>query len=186
MRLQAGTNAPDFAGETLKGGQLSLESLQGQNVFLKFYRYASCLVCNLHVMEYENRRADITKAGVTIVMVFHSPRSLLEKNLKTDVSFDVIADPEKQIFRMYNVGASWKGMFLPGMLGDYVKAIRHGFFSKKLFGNEGGDKGHPADFLIDGEGIIRYAHYGEHYSDSLSVDDSIRLAQELENGNGVA
>jgi hypothetical protein len=54
-----------------------------------------------------------------------------------------------------------------------------GFFSKP-FGHHGGIKGHPADFLIDGEGVIKHAHYGESYADSLGVAEVVSLARDLE------
>ncbi len=179
MSLQAGMKAPDFSGETLAGHQISLDTLRGKNVFLKFHRYSSCPVCNLHMGQYVKSSEDLTKAGITTVAVFHSPRSSLEKSLKAEVPFEVIADPDKQIFRLYEVEESWKGMFALKLWADYARAIAKGFLSKP-FGNEGGDKGHPADFLIDGEGVIRYAHYGKHYADSLTVSDSLRIVQELD------
>jgi hypothetical protein len=38
-----------------------------------------------------------------------------------------------------------------------------------MFTSEGGITGNPADFIIDGEGRIAFAHYGRHYADSLDV-----------------
>ena len=185
MRLQAGNKAPDFSEETLKGDRITLEALRGKTVLLKFFRYASCPICNLLVREYQDQADVLTQAGITTILVFHSPRSALEKKLKTDVSFEVITDPDKHLYRQFGVEASWKGFLYGKMWVDYTRAIVRGFLSSlKFFFNEGGDVGIPADFLIDGEGVIRHAHYGNHYSDTLTVSDSLRLAQELNLATG--
>lgn len=179
MRLNAGMQAPKFTAETQNGGSISLDSLQGKNVFLKFFRYASCPICNVLVAEYNTNDEALTKAGVTTLMIFHSPKENLENKLKPKNSYTVIADPEKRLFELYQVEKSWIGIVAPGIMPDYTKAIFKGFFSPKLFGNEGGDTGMPADFLIDGSGTIRYAHYGKHAADSISLGDSVKLIHDL-------
>ena len=52
MRLKVADQAPKFTGETHTGDSISLDSFQGKNVFLKFFRYASCTICNLNIHEY--------------------------------------------------------------------------------------------------------------------------------------
>ncbi len=41
---------------------------------------------------------------------------------------------------------------------------------------KGGRSGLPADFLVDGEGVVLAAHYGTHADDSWSVDDVLDRA----------
>lgn len=179
MRLEAGTQAPTFTGETQKGEPISLESYRGKNVYLKFFRYAGCPNCNLRVHEYYETGKELSDAGITTLMVFHSPKEILDKNLKAENSFTVIADPEKKLFNLYQVEKSWVRIAIPAMYVDYTKAIFKGFFSPKLFGNEGGDVGLPADFFIDGTGKLRHVHYGKHAGDSLRVHDSVKIFREL-------
>jgi peroxiredoxin len=178
MRLTENTPAPPFTGELVGGGSLSLSDLRGQAVLLKFYRFASCPVCNLHVREVARRHAEIAEAGLTTVALFHSPLSNVERKQSSDLPFRVIADPEKRIFRAYGIEESLGGMFAGKVARDYARAMGAGHFSRP-FGHHGGIKGHPADFIIDGEGTIKYAHYGESYADSLGVDEVLSLAQEL-------
>jgi hypothetical protein len=68
-------------------------------------------------------------------------------------------------------------MFTGRVAGDYVRAMRAGFFSQP-FGHEGGITGHPADFLVDGNGIVRFARYGSDYADTMTVDEALRVARE--------
>lgn len=179
MRLKTDEQAPKFIGETQTGDPISLDDFQGKTVFLKFFRYAGCPICNLSVQEYNQHSQELTQAGVTTLMVFHSSKELLNKNLKPNNSYTIIADPEKRIFDLYHVEKSWIGVVAPGIIPDYAKAIAKGFFSPKLFGNEGGDNGLPADFLIDGTGTIKVAHYGKHAADSLSAKDCLKIVQDL-------
>ncbi len=178
MKLEAGKTAPEFVGETLDGGRLSLEGLRGKTVLLKFYRFASCPICNLHVRDYVGKADELEQAGITTVMVYHSPRNLMETKIKTEVPFEMVTDRRKAIFGLYGVDFTWRGMFTLRVWRKYARAMLHGFITRP-FGHEGSMKGHPADFLIDATGIVRYAHYGVDYADSLTADDAIAAAAEL-------
>ena len=178
MRLTSNTPAPAFTGEVIGGGSLSLSDLRGRPVLLKFYRFAECPVCNLHVRTLVRRHDEVAAAGLTTVVLFHSPLSRVERKQGFDLPFPVIADPEKQIFGAYGVEESLGGMLDGQVARDYARAMGAGFFSKPL-GHHGGIKGHPADFVIDRQGVLKHAHYGESYADSLGVDEVLSLAREL-------
>src|SRR5579863_7819738 len=178
MRLIPNNPAPEFTGELLGGGRLSLSSLRGRPVLLKFYRFVECPICNLHMRELVLRHDEVAAAGLTTVVLFHSPLSRAERKQGYDLPFQAIGDPKKRIFHSYGVEQSLGGMFARKVARDYARAMRAGFYSKP-FGYHGGIKGHPADFIIDGDGIVKYGHYGQSYADSLGVDAVIALAGEL-------
>ena len=178
MRLTPNTPAPAFTGELLGGGRLSLAGLRGRPVLLKFYRFVECPICNLHMRELVLRHDEVAAAGLTTVVLFHSPLSRAERKQGFDLPFQAIADPQKRIFRAYGVEESLGGMLSGRVARDYIRAMRAGIFSKPL-GHDGGIKGHPADFVIDGDGAIRHVHYGENYADSLGVDVLVSLASQL-------
>lgn len=183
MRLQEGQAAPAIRGETTRGMRIAPEAFRGKTVLLKFYRFAHCPICNLHIREYVRRAAELRSLGITVVTVFHSPSRKLQKSLrKLDVPFDVIADPAKSLFRQYGVESSLRGMFSLRVWREYARAAGAGFFSRPL-GHEGGVRGHPADFLIDEAGVVRIAHYGQDYADTLEVDSVIEAAVSMGLGN---
>ena len=170
MRLQVGERAPQIVGEMTSGGQLTSAALVGKTVLLKFYRFADCPICNLHIREYVRRVGELNEAGVTVVCVFHSPASKLNETLRTlDIPFVVVADPDKALFDAFGVERSMRGMFYAPVWRQYAKAMRAGFFSRPV-GHEGGVQTHPADFIIGPNGTVQLAHYGSDYADSLSVD----------------
>lgn len=176
MRITQGQQAPAYAGVTATGAVLSSSSLQGRTVLLKFYRFAYCPICHLHVRELARRADELTEAGIEVVAVFHSPSRKVRKALRElELPFPVIADPDKRLFEAYGVEQSMRGMVSTGVMKDYARATLAGFLSRPV-GHEGGIRTHPADFLIDPTGAVRMAHYGVDYADSLGVDDVLAAA----------
>jgi peroxiredoxin len=174
MRLEQGSKAPDFQAQSLRGETVSLEGLRGQQVLLKFYRFAACPLCSLHLRGFVKRADDLREAGIVPIIFFHSSKEKMEE--QASLPMDLIPDPDKKIFRKYGVETSLGGLFSPAVLRDSVRATMAGFFSKP-WAAEGGITGQPADFLVDGDGIIRHAHYGRHYSDSLTADQVLEIAK---------
>ena len=179
MRLGEGDRAPDIQGETISGEIVRPETVRGKPVLLKFYRFAGCPICNLHIREYIRREDELVAAGITVIAVWHSSSRKLARSFRhLDLPFAVLADPLKRLFRAYRVEESWRGMVALPMWRAYIKAMRAGFLTRPFF-HEGGVTGNPADFLIDARGVVRHAHYGLHYADSLPVDRVLELTTEL-------
>lgn len=168
MRLQPGTLAPSFGATALGGANVSLDALRGRTVLLKFYRFATCPICNLHMHRFIQEHPQLEAAEVKTVVFFHSPESKLAATNESMTPFDLVPDPDKRVFRRYGVETGWLGMFSPAVMRDYITAMRAGF-EPGFFTSEGGINGYPADFLIDSDGRIRLARYGKHYADSLTV-----------------
>jgi peroxiredoxin len=168
MRLTLGSPAPDFSAESIGGRCVSLEQLRGRPVLLKFYRFATCPVCNLHMHRFILEHRMVSDAGLTTVVFYHSPADKLAEAQDYATPFDLIPDPEKTIFRAYGVERGLRGLVSPAVMRDYMKALAAGF-SPGLLTSDGGITGNPADFLIDASGQVVYAHYGKHYADSLEA-----------------
>ena len=170
MRLVAGTDAPKCTFSTLRGTEESLASLRGAPVWVSFSRFASCPLCNYEIHrvcgEWENRFEGI---AFRHLRVMQSPMEKLEEFVATkDPPFDLVADPEMHAYRAFAVERSLLRMFTPGSIKVGLDASRAGF---KPHGTvEGPVTRVPADFLIDGEGVIRTAHYGSHIADHVQLD----------------
>jgi peroxiredoxin len=162
--------APEFSGETVRGERLTLTDLRGGDVLLKFYRFAECPICNLHLREFVRRHEEIEATRLTVVVLFHSPLARVERKQGLELPFHLVADPSKDIFTAYGVEQSLRGMLSGRVARDYGRAMAAGYVSKP-FGYDGGILGLPADVLVDGEGIIRDLHYGQNYADSWGVDE---------------
>jgi thioredoxin-dependent peroxiredoxin len=182
MRLKIGSTAPVFTAQALGGRKVDLAALRGRTVLLKFYRFATCPVCNLHMHRFIKDYDALQALGLTTVVLYHSPADKLEAaNAKFDLPpFDLVADPDKHVFRAYGVENGLAGMFSPTVMRDYYQALKAGF-PPGMLTSEGGITGNPADFIIDGEGRIAFAHYGRHYADSLDA----RQVSEIRRGLAV-
>jgi peroxiredoxin Q/BCP len=168
MRLTIGSQAPNFSVQALGGRQIDLAAFRGRPVLLKFYRFATCPVCNLHMHRFIKEYDKVQALGITAVVVYHSPAEKLQAANIDLPPFPLVPDPEKRIFKACGVERGWAGMFSPAVMRDYIRAMRAGF-PPGMLTNDGGITGNPADFLIDGDGCIVYAHYGRHYADSLDA-----------------
>ena len=69
-------------------------------------------------------------------------------------------------------------MFSLSVWGTYVRAMAAGFAPGMLTA-DGGMDGLPADFIIDGDGRIAYAHYGRSYVDALDVPRVLEICRGL-------
>ena len=74
MRLTLGSPAPDFSAESIGGRGVSLEQLRGRPLLLKFYRFATCPVCNVHMHRFIMEHRMVSDAGLTTIVFYHSPR----------------------------------------------------------------------------------------------------------------
>src|SRR5262245_65511335 len=98
MRLAIGSNAPAFTAQALGGRQVDLATLRGRTVLIKFYRFATCPVCNLHLHRFIKEYGTLEALGLTTVVLFHSPAAKLQTNRDLP-PFHLVPDPDKRIDR---------------------------------------------------------------------------------------
>lgn len=168
MHLTQGQTAPDFSRHDLYDMPLGLQQLKGKKVLLSFYRYASCPFCNLRFNALTQKQAQWQAKGLVTLAVFQSPKaSILEYAGKEPSPIQIIANPERDLYRLYGVEGSWKG-FLTGalQLGTFAKALKQGHLPGKI---EGDMNMVPADFVLDENGQILLAYYGKDISDHLDI-----------------
>jgi peroxiredoxin len=179
MRLAIGSVAPAFSAETIGGRRVSLEQLRGRPLLLKFYRFATCPVCNLHMHQFIQEHDQVAAAGLTTVVFYHSPADKLAGAQREAAPFDLVPDPKKRTFRDYGVETGLRGFVSPAVMRDYARAMLAGY-PPGLFTSDGGMIGNPADFIVDASGRIAMARYGKHYADSLDAQDVVRVWRAIE------
>lgn len=179
MRLVIGSTAPVFEADALGGRRVALGALRGRTVLLKFYRFATCPVCNLHLHQFIRDYRLVEALGLTTVVLFHSPAAKLEASRREACPFDLVPDPDKTIFRAFGVERGLAGMFSPAVMRDYMRALAAGF-PPGMLTSDGGVLGNPADFIVDASGRIVFAHYGKHYGDSLTAAEVADVRRGLD------
>jgi peroxiredoxin len=157
--LRIGTNAPDFTGETYRGNKVRLSDFYRNGpVVLIFYRGAWCPYCNLHLKAFQDRFADFTALGVTLLAVSVDKPEYSTKTVQDDaLGFEVISDPGADILEKYNVIYRVPAELAEKYLNEYkIDLEKHS-----------GRKDHiiaiPATYVIDKTGKIVFAYANEDY-----------------------
>lgn len=168
MRLKSGDRAPDFASNDIFGKRFELSALRGKHVLLAFHRFSSCPFCNFRVHQLRTRFRNYSSQGLNVVTVFESSEANLREGVaKQDVPFPIISNPDLSLYRTYGVENSRLGV-----LKTMIHAASTAKEAKKLglvqpIEKEGDITRMPADFLIDPQGRIQTAYYGNHMSDHV-------------------
>ena len=179
-RLSAGDRVPPRRIANLGGASLPLPDPE-RVVHLQFRRFAGCPVCDLHLRSFVARHPTLVAAAVREVVVFHSPEPELRK-YQADLPFDVIADPDKTLYREFGVEAGPRALLDPRAWGPIAIAVASSIAGVLQRGRPlpptdpaGGRLGLPADFLIASDGRLLACRYGAHAYDQWSVDDVLDL-----------
>lgn len=185
MRLEPGSPAPRFIGQSIAGRRVSLDQLRGRPLLLKFYRFATCPVCNLHMHRFIQEYDAVAAAGLTTIVFYHSPADKLAETQREAAPFDLVPDPKKRIFEAYGVEHGLRGLLSPTVMRDYLNALAAGY-PPGLLTSDGGITVNPADFIVDESGRVAMARYGKHYADSLDATDVVSAWRALRRTRPVA
>lgn|SRR5690606_2000686 len=164
MQLSRGQSAPGFVASTWDGDSVELAKLRGGRVWLAFFRYAACPLCNLRVHHMIQRADQYAASGLQLVSVFQSPANKMREYVgKQAPPFPLISDPAEELYGLYGLSKSLFGMAAPGNVKKALDAARAGFAPGVP---DGTLTRLPADFLIDEAGTLQDVFYareiGEH------------------------
>ena len=128
-----GSPPPDFTLASTAGGKVTLSELRGRNVLLACFPLAFTSTCTAEMCAFSDDYDAFAGADVVILPIsVDSTASLKEYKAKYDLKTDFLSDFRRDASRAY------------GVLDD------ERYYSKRSY------------FLIDREGIVRWAHVEEH------------------------
>lgn len=162
-KLIKSDHAPDFSLREAGGKTVSLADFRGKPLVLIFNRYVGCPVCQMSTIELTRAAPEFDRAGAALAIVFQSsPERLAAFAARHGQGIALLADPEGRSYAAYGVQASLAGYLAPANLPVLFRAIRQGYRHGAF---EGRETQQPAAFVIDGDGVIRHAHYGRNIAD---------------------
>jgi peroxiredoxin len=124
-----GSPAPDFTLPSTGGGTTKLSSLRGRNVLLAFFPLAFTSTCTQELCDMRDDWDQFASADTVVVPIsVDSTPTLGEFRKQLGVQADMLSDFKRDVSRQY------------GILHE------ERFFSQRAY------------FLIDREGIVRWAH----------------------------
>lgn len=179
-KLSAGDKMPNFTFATAYEQNKKIQDvLNKENTFFVVHRYIGCTFCRYDVHLLQSRYAEFVQKDAQVFVVMQStPESVREdlKNIK--LPFDIICDTDMVIYKTLEVApAKDMGELAPSEIMEAVqakavKAAADGFTHGKY---EGVEEQLPAMFLVDRQGIVKFAHYGKNIMDLPSIDEMLAL-----------
>ena len=164
-QLKTGQIAPGFAAKSYKGEDVTLDGYRGEKLWLAFFRYASCPLCNNRIHEIIQRFTEFERAGIRIAAVFQSPPERIAEYVGTqNPPFPLVSDPELELYGKYKIAENKWGMWYPRVITTFFKAKKNGFGPGP---QDGPIATIPGDFLIDPEGLLWDVYYGKAISDHI-------------------
>jgi peroxiredoxin len=147
-----GKTAPDFTLQST-GGPVTLSSLRGQIVLLAFFPLAFTGTCTAELCEMrDDYDAFMARGTVVLPVSVDSTPTLKEYKAKHEMKVDLLSDFKRDVSRLYGV------------------LLEDKFYAKRAY------------FLIDREGVLRWAHVEEETShrrpdaELLAAIDSVNLS----------
>jgi peroxiredoxin len=174
-RLRAGDTFVARELATLAGGTVRIPDPR-KLVHLQMRRYAGCPICSVHLRSFVRRKDDLDRAGVREVAVFYSSAEALRR-VHTELPFDVVPDPTRQLYDALGVTTSPRALFDPCGLRAVVRGALSRASAAPSAGVADGPFGLPADFLVAPQGRIIAAKYGTHADDQWSIDELLALVK---------
>lgn len=174
MRLKAPCQAVDFHTTDIYGQPFKLSDHLGKRIMLSFFRDAACPFCNFRVYELTQKYKDWKDQGLEVIAVFSDTQQKVAEHVaKRPRPFNLLADPDLEIYNQYGVEHSVSALF---------KAIFFRFptlIKGILTGGRPSNNPHvklvPADFLINEAGIVEEIWYGENTSDHIPLENVKRF-----------
>ncbi|PJZ58751.1 redoxin domain-containing protein [Leptospira barantonii] len=172
MKLKAGDTAKEFTVKDHLGKTIGFADLKGKHTLLAFFRNAECALCNLRVHQLLNAYPALQKQGLQVLAVFESTKESIEKSVgNRELPFSLIPDPNNDLYRLYDVGFSWFGVFKTILTSkkEIQEAENLGFEMKKVPGMKMDRM--PAEFLIGPDLKVEIAKFSTKVTDHIPLED---------------
>ncbi len=117
--------------------------------------------------------------GVRALLVSFGQEWLARRWMQeTNAPFPLLMDPERSVYRAYGLERSFAKSWHPRMLLHYLGLLLKG---RKLRPIQGDPIQLGGDFIVDSQGIVRYAHPSEDPADRPSFQQILEALKSIEN-----
>ncbi len=173
--LKAGDALPPFELPDQNGSiKSSSEALKKGPLVITFYRGFWCPYCNIDLANLNQYVPRFNEQGATMFTISPEKSEYSRKIIAMQrLSFDILWDEGNQLAEQFNLKFS---------LPEDLKALYRDKFSINLKMYHGDDEWAlpmPARFLIDQDGMIRYAESSADYTRRPDPDDLLKVLENL-------
>mmetsp|Transcript_25835 Transcript_25835/g.46809 ORF Transcript_25835/g.46809 Transcript_25835/m.46809 type:complete len:251 (+) Transcript_25835:121-873(+) len=158
--LKIGDKVPDFELCDIDGKKFKLSSFRGRQVFLSFFRYAACPVCQYSLDRMKQQSEMLTRLGIVTITIVNSNPEYIGRLIspKLDNYSIILSDKKGSVYSTFDLGKTSSptlGLGLKNMktLKPFMKATAMDMMMDAGF-NTAILKQLPADFMISEDGVI--------------------------------
>ena len=170
---QVGDLAPNFTLKNGLGNDVSLkDQLRNGPVILTWYRGGWCPYCNLALRYLQGSLSEFEALGANMIALTPElPDNSLSTVEKNHLDFEVLTDIDSEVAREY--GLVFK--LIPEVADIYQEAFDLAGYN----GNDHAELPLAATYLIDQEGVIRWAFLDADYRNRAEPSDIIQALKLL-------
>lgn len=173
--LKVGDRVPNFELPNQDGVLVNVKDLYAKGpVVITFYRGFWCPYCNVDLANLNHYKEAIEEAGATLYSISPELEEFSKKvKIMQKLQFDILTDKSNKVAEAF--GLKFK------MPNDLIELYRDKFQInlKQYHGDDLWELPMPARFLVDTEGIIRYAESEPDYRERPDPDDLMKVLKTL-------
>ncbi len=173
--LQIGERAPDATITTADGTTVSLASLYRQGpIIVTFYRGGWCPYCNRALAGWETRMDEVRAEGARFIAISpESPEKVAATSAKANASYSIYSDTAHEASRKFRVHFKVDDETRTKYENSYDIHV-------DLFNASGRwELPAPATFLIDRQGVVRWAFAEWDYTKRADIDEVLAAVRAL-------
>jgi peroxiredoxin len=179
--LEIGDKAPDITVSDIHGEPVDIASFwKSGPTLISFLRHFGCIHCRARMSELEQHKDELEKAGLQLVaLALGEPKHAERYCGKLAPGMKCFADDKNDGYYAWGLRqGSPREFFSQGL--NVLKASAKAFANGHVQGAATGDPYMlPGTFIIDRDGIVRYAYYSAYAGDDPAIDVLIQKANEL-------
>lgn len=173
--LKIGQKVSDFTLLDATGKSVSLGSLRQHGpVIISFYRGAWCPFCNIELRALQQALPAFKELGASLIAISpEQPDYAMPMIEREKLAFPVLSDPGNQVAKTFGIVFALEGE---------IRRISHDVFGvdlPKLNGDQSWEIPVPATYLIDQDGIVRFAFFDPEFSHRVEPEQLISAIRKL-------
>lgn len=179
--LKLGDHAPDIIVSDIHGQPVELASYwQNGPTLVSFLRHFGCIHCRARLALLEDHKDELRAAGLQLVtLALGEPKHAERYCGKLAPDLECLADDKNDGYYAWGLRQGANGEMFKHSL-DILKASAKAAASGHMQGAATGDQRMlPGTFIIDRDGIVRYAYYSAYAGDDPAIDVLVSEAQQM-------
>ena len=172
--IKVGSKIDDYELENQNGGKIRISDLyKDKPLVITFYRGVWCPYCNIDIEMLNEINPQLKEKGINLVTISPElPRYSRTIVKKESLTYDILWD--KQNLMADSFGLKWE--FQPELKELYTQ---FGLDMAKLNGDDSWSLPMPGRFLIDTDGVVRYAEAAADYTKRPDPDALFKAIEKL-------